>query len=112
MAELNVHITPQDQATILVDLQGEVGVGHVDELERHFNKVCAQRPQLVVINCAGLNFIASIGMGTLVALNTSLRRLGGAVRLACVNDNVRNALKRARLDPVLEIHPDLESAQG
>jgi len=109
MSEFMVEMRRQGEA-VVVKMAGDASVGSMADLERRFTKVQAMRPELVVLDMSELNFIASIGMGTLVALQRSVARNGGSIKLAGVNDHVHGALKRAGLDQVFDIHDTPEAA--
>jgi len=111
MSQFMVDLQQHDDA-VVVKMAGDASVGSIGELERQFTKIQAMKPQLVVLDMSELNFIASIGMGTLVALQRATGRHGGKVKLACVNENIRGALARAALDKVFEIHDTPEAAMA
>jgi len=93
-------------------MAGDASVGSIDELERQFMKIHAMKPKVVVMDMSDLNFIASIGMGTIVSLQRSVTRTGGVVKLAGVNDDILGAFQRSGLDKVFEIHADANTALG
>jgi len=109
MSEFMVDMRRQGEA-VVVKMAGDASVGSIAELERQFTKIQAMRPNLVVLDMGELNFIASIGMGTLVSLQRSVTRNGGSIKLAGVNENVQGALKRAGLDQVFDIHDTPDAA--
>jgi anti-sigma B factor antagonist len=71
----------------------------VDEGKRH-----------VVIELAGVKYINSCGLGSLVCALTTLRKVGGDLRLAGVGEHVRELLEITRLDRTFDIYPSLENA--
>lgn len=109
MSELALEMQQQNDA-VIVKMAGDAAVGSVAEIERLFLRIQAMHPRLVVLDLTALDFIASIGMGTLVSLKRAVERSGGSVRLAGVNDNVMAALQRSRLDQAFEIHDTPDAA--
>ena len=65
----------------------------------------------IIIDCRYLGFVSSLGIGSLVALQTRLHRLGGAVKLAAIQGPVMKVLRAVRLDKMLDIYGDLEFAR-
>lgn len=111
MSEFMVDLQQRDEA-VVVKMAGDASVASIDELERQFMKLHALRPKTVVLDMSDLNFIASIGMGTIVSLQRAVTRNGGTVKLAGVNENILGALQRAGLDKVFEIHDSADAALG
>lgn len=65
----------------------------------------------IIIDCRHLGHISSLGIGSLVRLQTRLRRQGGEVKLAAVQGPVMNLLRLVRLDKFFDIHGDSEFAR-
>ncbi len=63
-----------------------------------------------IIDCRHLGHLSSLGIGSLVRLQTRLRKKGGEVKLASVQGPVMNLLRLVRLDRFFDIHGDLEFA--
>jgi anti-anti-sigma factor len=110
MADLHVDVRQHGEDVVIVKLTGDAGVGQLDPIEAQFNRIRALKPARVVLDLEGLTFIASIAMGAMVSLHTTLAKRGGELRLAAVPDPVLTALQRARLDSVFEIRPTPEAA--
>ncbi len=64
-----------------------------------------------IIDCRYLGHLSSMGIGSLVKLQTRLRKKGGEVKLASVQGPVMNLLRLVRLDKLFDIHGDLEFAR-
>lgn len=110
MASLSIQTDQPAEGVTIVRLSGDAGVGDLDKMEMQFNRIRAAKPRKVIIDLAGLVFIASIGMGSLVSLNTALARTQGKVVLSSVNQTVMTALQRARLDKVFHVVDTVDQA--
>jgi len=64
----------------------------------------------VVIDLAGVKYINSCGLGSLVCALTTLRRVGGDLRLANVREHPQKLLEMTQLNRTFEIYPTLEQA--
>ncbi|MFA7237651.1 MAG: STAS domain-containing protein [Phycisphaeraceae bacterium] len=109
MANLTVNSSTRDGA-VIVQLDGAASVDQIDHMQMQFMRITAQHPKRVVIDMANLSFLASLGMGLLVAINRDIARQGGKVKLAGVGPLVLEALQRARLDALLELHATVDEA--
>ncbi len=110
MAELTVQSTTQPDGTIVVDLTGPADIAGVGVLDRQLLGLSAKHPKHVVFNLAGLTFISSICMGSLMQFRRGCVAWGGRVTFAAVNDPVITALRHARLDALIAIMPTVEAA--
>lgn len=65
----------------------------------------------IIIDCRNVGFISSLGIASLIVLQTKLRRRGGEVKLAAISGPVMEVMRLVRLDKLLEIYGDLEFAR-
>lgn len=66
----------------------------------------------LVVDCAGLGYISSTGVGLLVRLHKKLWTAGGHVKVASVRGPVFRILEMTRLAELFEIYPSVEEALG
>lgn len=66
----------------------------------------------VVINLAGVVFVASSGIGTLLALTDEFREAGGGVHLVSLSDSVRSVVDLLNLGQFLNVAPSEADALG
>ena len=64
----------------------------------------------VVIDLAHVRYMNSCGLGSLVCALTTLRRVGGDLRLVDVSEHVRELLEITRLDRSFVTHSSLKDA--
>jgi anti-sigma B factor antagonist len=72
--------------------------------------VLARKPRHVVVNLAGVPYMDSSGIASLVKLLSRARKQGTAVSLAALNDRTRSLLEITRLDTVFRIFATEEEA--
>jgi anti-anti-sigma factor len=87
----------QHPSGLIVKIAGDAGVENVPVLERELTRLSAAHPKLVVFDLSELDFIASLGMGALMAFRKGVVRAGGAVRIAAAKPAVLDSFKRAAL---------------
>ena len=64
----------------------------------------------IILDCSNLEYISSMGLGTLVRANSRLRALSGSVALVQVPGLVADVIGIARLDKLLHIFSTVEEA--
>jgi anti-anti-sigma regulatory factor len=82
-----------------------------EELHLVLTRVLATRPKLSVIDCTGLTLLASIAMGALLAYRGGIKLHGGSVKLVAVG-NVRDSLRRACIDQVIDLADSVDAAMA
>jgi len=98
------------EGVLVVDCSGRVVFGEESaSLRDTVKKLLAQSPK-VVMNLREVNYIDSGGLGTLVALYTSARNAGGAVKLARLSQRVGDLLQITKLLTIFEVFDDELSA--
>jgi anti-sigma B factor antagonist len=65
----------------------------------------------IIIDCRKMGYISSLGIGSLVALQTKLRRKGGVVKLAAIFGRAMEVMRLVHLDKMFDIYGDLEFAR-
>ena len=64
----------------------------------------------IVLNLAGVSYVASSGVGQLVGALTSARNQGGDTKLVKPSSNILLLLKTTKLDTVFDIHEEESAA--
>lgn len=73
--------------------------GHIEDGVKNF-----------VLDCSELDYISSVGLGTLVRANSRLKLSEGKVLLAGVEGIVAEVLRISHLDRVFNLYPDVDAA--
>jgi len=108
MADLMIETRTVDGTPIL-DLSGEVDSYNSPKLrERMVSLIDEGKPSLV-INMAGVDYIDSTGLGTLVAGLKRASEKGGTIRIICPNEQIYKVFNITGLVKVFQIF-DSESA--
>jgi len=95
---------------MIVDCAGRIVFGEESAYLRDtVKKLLAERNRLV-LNLSGINYIDSGGLGTLVALYTTARTAGGAVKLANLTQRVGDLLQVTKLVTIFEIYDNEQRA--
>ncbi len=100
-----------DGHILAVLLRGSLDSTTTDEFDREIQKHLDAGHSRIIIDCRYLDNLSSMGIGRLVALQTKLRRKGGAVKLASICGPAAEAIKLVGLGKILDIYGDLEFAR-
>jgi anti-sigma B factor antagonist len=94
----------------IVDCSGRIVFGEESALLRDTLKKLISENNQILLNLAGVNYIDSGGLGTLVALYTTAQNAGGAVKLASLTQRVDDLLQVTKLLTVFEVYDSEEKA--
>jgi anti-sigma B factor antagonist len=94
----------------VVDCNGRIVFGEESALLRDTVKKLIGENSQIILNLAGISYIDSGGLGTLVALYTTAHNAGGAVKLANLTQRVGDLLQVTKLLTVFEVHDSEEKA--
>ena len=96
---------------ILLDLRGRIILGRESEtFRRKIRELIDAGYKRLILDLGEITYIDSVGLGTLVASLTSVRKQGGDLKLLRLPQGVHQLLQITRLVTVFEIHNSLESA--
>ena len=87
----------------IIDCSGRIVFGDEAAALRDAVKIALERSPNLVLNLAGVNYVDSGGLGTLVGLFTSARNAGGTMKLAALNSRVIGLLQVTKLVTVFEL---------
>jgi anti-anti-sigma factor len=109
-SDLAVRLDERKNGLVIV-LTGQAGMREAEELHLVLTRVLATRPKLSVIDCTGLTLLASVAMGALLAYRGGVKLHGGSVKLVAAG-NVRDSLRRARIDQVIDLADSVDAAMA
>jgi anti-sigma B factor antagonist len=106
-----ISTTIVDEDILVVYLHGKLDSATTKEFEEVVQKHFDEGRSKIIIDCAGLGYISSLGIGSVVALQSRLRKRGGAVKLAALFGMAAEILRAVRIDKMLDIYGDTEFAR-
>ena len=95
---------------MIIRIVGDAGVDNVPHLVTELDHLAISKPSLVVFDLSDLDFIASLGMGALMAFRQGVVRNQGTVRLAAAKPAVLDAFKRACLNALFNTCSSVDEA--
>ncbi len=96
-------ILARDNETLLVEVNGQLVVTNRHEFKQAVLDEVERGARLVIVDFAASPYIDSSGLGALVSLGKRLRELGGDLRLAGLNDDLRTLFELTRLDALFPL---------
>lgn len=64
----------------------------------------------LILDCGRLEYISSMGLGSLVRVNSRMKKLGGDVKLAAVHGVVAQVMGVVGLNKLFQIYPTVNDA--
>jgi anti-sigma B factor antagonist len=104
MNELQVE-SRELEGVVLLYPKGFVNAHTVRLFESEIQKALDQERYRIVVNCAGLTYIASAGLGALMGVIEEIRHHGGDIRLADLNETVSNIFEILGFNHLYRIFP-------
>lgn len=88
--------------TMVISLSGDLDVYFAPEMMEAVEKAFLERPARIRLECGGLEYVDSMGLGVLVKIN-ALSKEHGPLQLRQVNQRVLRLLKITHLDTLFDI---------
>jgi anti-sigma B factor antagonist len=89
----------------VLPLEGEIDLHVSPRVESSLASMIAKRPEHLVVDFSQVTFIDSSGLAVLINAMQDIKKYGGKLTLAGINNNVRSIFETARLDQVFLIDP-------
>jgi anti-sigma B factor antagonist len=105
-----VELSVRDEGNVTIaTLIGRMDIAGATAIDMPFS-VLAGSKQRLIVDMAGVDFLASLGMRTLVMAAKSVASKGGKIALLGPQANVEKALRSSGIDTVIPIARDMEEA--
>ncbi len=98
--------------TVVITAEGEVDMHESPRLRKALADSIGYRPAAVVVDLAGVTFIDSSGVATLVEAMKLAKAAGLELVLSGMNDKVRDVFALARLDKFFRLAATRQEALG
>ena len=99
---MNINIT-QTQDLIVVTLAGELNTAAAIETEQALKPLQSDKEHDVLIDCSGLDYIASSGLRILLSLLKSVKANGHKLTLRGMNDDIKGVFKMTGLISLFDV---------
>jgi len=103
LMSVQIHTTKEVKGTV-VQLQGKVDATSAPSVEQALVSVIDQGEKKLVIDCAGLDFISSAGLRSLLLAVKKMKAAGGGIALAALQPNVKEVFDISGFSALFTIH--------
>jgi|SRR5579871_192818 len=109
-----MHLTYTDlpDGTRKIDLFGRLDIEGANAIDARLTSLIAVRQVFVVVDLEGVEFLASIGIATLVRNAKAVRLREGHMVFLNPRPNVAEVLASTRIDQMIPVFHDLAQAQA
>lgn len=106
---LSLEVQQYGTAYVVV-LAGDIDMSSLAEFQNAVEPLCRQPNPHVVLDCSGLNYINSTGLGLLFTLSRTCRENSGRILLAALRPKVMSVVKVLGLENLLAICATVDEA--
>jgi anti-sigma B factor antagonist len=91
----------------VIELSGRLTIGAgLEVFKQKVFELLESGTNKILLNCAGIDFMDSAGLGEIVNCCTVVSRRGGALKLCCVPPRIMDLLRMTRLTNMLRPYPE------
>ncbi|MCP4419369.1 MAG: STAS domain-containing protein [Chloroflexi bacterium] len=113
MTETSVNVTVESMKRVdLVTVNGRIDSSNAATFEGSLKELMENGRHNLTLNLAGVNYMSSAGLRTLVSTLKECKRKRGDVRLAAPSERVAEVLSLAGLESLFQIFEDDTAAVG
>src|SRR5688572_22871555 len=105
--ELSIETMRIGADILCIVLDGSLNATTTEEFNQAIKSHLDQGQSKIILDCRRVEYISSIGLGSLVALQARLRKKGGEVKLAGLNGLAADTIRLVGLDKLLGIYIDM-----
>ncbi len=99
-----------DRDVLILKADGGIDSTNAEQVVADLTRLVEAGVRKLVVDCTGLGYISSAGVGVLVRLHKKLWTVGGHAKVASVRGPVFRLLELTKLADLFEIYPSVEEA--
>ena len=100
-----------DDDVLVLRADGGLNAENADEFLEKVEALVEAGLRKIIVDCSGLTYVSSSGLGTLIRLHRNMAQIGGNVKVAAISGPVAQVLELTRLTRLFEIYPDVDRAR-
>ena len=89
---------------VVVAVVGQLVVGNRQEFKQSVLDEVERGARRILVDFSDTGYVDSSGLGALVSLTKRLREVGGELRLAALNEDMRTLFELTRLDTLFRLY--------
>jgi len=95
-----------------IDLKGRLDMEGANSIDLKFTALTATQKNFIIVDLSGVEFIATLGIATLVRNAKAARLRAGNLVLLSPQPNVANVLATTRIDKIVPVYWNLDEARA
>ncbi len=108
---MEIYYDDVDSEVLVIKADGGLNAGTAEGFVEDLEKLVDAGLRKIIVDCSGLDYISSFGLGVLVRLHGHLARHGGNVKIAAVKGMIVEVMRLTKLNKLFEIYPDVSRAR-
>jgi anti-anti-sigma factor len=109
-ANMRIHEEQLEGNVYKINLEGRMDIPGTQEIDLKFTGMTAAPRKAFIVDISGVDFLASIGIRTLLINTKAINNRGGKLVILNPDANVEKILLMAGIDTLIPIFNDLELA--
>ena len=110
MLDFSYEPVGENSDLMALAIKGDLTADNCDYLLKCVESQVEDGYQKLILNCDGLSYISSMGLGMLVRVHSRMKKIGGDVKLANLHGTVAEIFRMMKLDRLFRIYPSVEAA--
>jgi len=110
MLDFSYERIGKDEDIICIPISGSLNADNCDYLLDCVEGRIEAGHHKLILDCDGLSYISSMGLGMLVRVHSRMKKVGGDVKLANLHGTVAEILQLVKLDRVFHIYRSVDEA--
>jgi anti-sigma B factor antagonist len=94
----------------IISISGDIDLESSPKLRDFLKPKASQKTTRLLLDFAGVNYIDSSGLATLIEYFQSVQAFGGKLALASLSPRVKNVFEIVRLEQIFALYPDIPTA--
>lgn len=107
---IEILVEHPDESRAVIHVRGEIDAHSVQQLDAVFNDLLRDRPLMVVVDLAEVNYVSSSGVMRMITARDQARDLKGDVAVANAPPQVRQVFELLGLDSMLQFAATVQEA--
>jgi anti-sigma B factor antagonist len=107
---MSITTTQSSGGVTVVTVEGQLIVANRQELKQAIQEALDAGARRFVLDFSATAYIDSSGLGALVSINKRVREVGGELRLAGLNEDLRSLFELTKLDTLFSISESASEA--
>ncbi len=106
---MDFNITKEDDITV-IHVVGDLVAGKLYDIKKRTNELLQEDNPKIILDLTDVNFVDSSGVGFLINILKTLASKNIGLKIANINDTVKNVLKQMKLYSFFEHYESVDEA--